>query len=118
MKIAITSTGSSPKNDVESRFGRTPWFLVYDTETSAWTPVENTDSGAMAHGAGIQTAEKLAKSGSKVVITGSCGPKAMQTLQAAGVQVFLGDARTVEEALKGYQAGQLKELTGPNGPGL
>ena len=116
MKIAVTATGSDPKNDVEPRFGRAPWFLFYDMESGAWEAADNSGNTGMAHGAGLQTAETVARKGATAVITGHCGPKAMEALAAAGVRVYLGDARTAEEAVKAFQAGQLREISEPNGP--
>ena len=117
MKVAVTSTGSEPTSEVDSRCGRAPWFLFYDTETRSWEAVANKDNAATPHGAGIQTAENVVRLDAEAVITGHCGPKAYQVLSAAKIKVFLGDARTVEEALRAFESGQLHELKQANGPG-
>ena len=116
MKIAVTATGSQPTSEVDSRFGRAPWFLFHDTETRSWEAVANKNNAAAPHGAGIQTAENVVRLGAEAVITGHCGPKAYQVLSAAKVKIYLGDARTVEEALRAFEGGQLRELNEANGP--
>jgi predicted Fe-Mo cluster-binding NifX family protein len=32
MKVIITSTGDSLKSNLDDRFGRCSWFVIYDTE--------------------------------------------------------------------------------------
>ena len=115
MNVAITATGSKPTSDVDSRFGRAPWVLVYDTESKSWEPHEVTSATA-ARGAGIQAAENISRLGATVLITGACGPNAFQTLSAAGIKIYAGGGRTVEEAVRDFERGQLHELTGANGP--
>jgi predicted Fe-Mo cluster-binding NifX family protein len=42
----------------------------------------------LSGGAGIQAAGFLSSKGVGAVLTGNCGPKAMKTFSAAGIQVF------------------------------
>ncbi len=117
MKIAITSTSDVPGCQVDSRFGRAPWIMIFDSQSDSWEPVSNDEAAKAGHGAGVSLAEIIARKGVDAVITGSCGPKAMQALGAAGIPVFLGDARPVHEALRCYNEGTLKQMTEPNAPG-
>ncbi|OPZ82613.1 MAG: Dinitrogenase iron-molybdenum cofactor [bacterium ADurb.Bin429] len=107
MKIAVPAVDREPTAMIDARFGRAPWFLVYDTETQAWEAVANTSNLQTAQGAGIQSAETIARRGVAVVLAPHCGPKAFRVLQAAGVTVHLGVSGTVNDALTAYQAGQL-----------
>jgi predicted Fe-Mo cluster-binding NifX family protein len=116
MKIAVSATGPQPTDEVDPRFGRAPWFLIYDTETRASQPVSNQENVSSTHGAGVQTAQSMARLGVAGVITGHVGPKAYQVLSAANVRVYRGDARRVEEAVRVFERGQLRELTEANGP--
>jgi len=113
MKIAITSAGTDLNSNVDPRFGRTPYFLIVDTDTMQFEAIENPNVNAMG-GAGIQSAQLVANKGVEVVLTGSCGPNAFQTLQAAGTKVITGVAGTVSEAIERYKSGQLNPITGPN----
>ena len=74
----------------------------------------NQQSLQAARGAGIQAATLVASHRPKAVLTGHCGPKAFQTLQAAGIPVILGVAGTVREAVQQYQQGTLTPAPGPN----
>ena len=109
MKIVFTTSGDSLNSPLDSRFGRAPKFLVYDLESETFEMVDNQQNLNAAQGAGIQSAETVARLGSKSVVTGHCGPKAFRVLLAAGIKVYTTDAPTVAAALEQYRAGQLTE---------
>jgi predicted Fe-Mo cluster-binding NifX family protein len=66
------------------------------------------ESNMLGGGAGIQSAQFVASKGVKAVITGNCGPNAVSTLYAAGVQIFLGNTGTVKQVLESFKNGNLK----------
>jgi predicted Fe-Mo cluster-binding NifX family protein len=86
MKIAITSSGSDLKSEVNPRFGRCRYFILFDTDTNKFEAVENTAAQGMG-GVGIQSGQIMADKGVETVLSGSCGPNAFQILQAAGIKV-------------------------------
>ena len=109
MKIAFTTAGSDLDAPLDSRFGRAPRFLVYDLESETFEAVDNRRSIDAARGAGIQSAETVARLRAECVVTGHCGPKAFRVLSAAGIRVFTTDEATVGEALARFRSGQLVE---------
>jgi predicted Fe-Mo cluster-binding NifX family protein len=109
MKIAFTTSGNDLKAPLDSRFGRAPKFLVYDLECNTFEVVDNQQNLNAAQGAGIQSAETVARLGAKAIVTGHCGPKAFRVLAAAGIAIFNTDVSTVAEALERYRSGKLKE---------
>jgi len=113
MKIAITSVGAKLEDKVDPRFGRCHYFILFDTETNKFEAVENTGAQGMG-GVGIQSGQLMANKGVKIVLTGSCGPNAFQTLQAAGVKVITGISGTVQEAIDKFKSGKLKTISQPN----
>ena len=116
-KIAVSSEGPTLDDKVDPRFGRAAGFVIVDPETMAFEFLDNGASQAMPRGAGIQTAERVANSGVKVVLTGSVGPKAFQGLNAAGIQIGQGvGGVSVREALEKYKNGQV-DMTDRPGPG-
>ena len=112
MKTAFTTSGSDLNAPLDSRFGRAPKFLVYDLETNAFEVVDNQQNLNAAQGAGIQSAETVARSGAKAVVTGHCGPKAFRVLSAAGIRIYNTDAPTVAAALEQYRSGKMIEAKG------
>jgi predicted Fe-Mo cluster-binding NifX family protein len=107
MKIAVTSAGKTLDDPVDSRFGRAPGFILFDTETGELQAVDNTQNLNAAQGAGIQAAEAVSRLGAGCLLTGHCGPKAFRTLEAAGIRVYTGVQGTVRAALEAWQAGKL-----------
>lgn len=113
MKIAISVQGKDMNAPIDPRMGRAQQFLIVNTDSMAYEVLENPNIGA-AGGAGIQTAQLLASKGIQAVITGNCGPNAFTTLQAAGIQVYIGASGTVRQAVEQYQQDQLQLATQPN----
>jgi predicted Fe-Mo cluster-binding NifX family protein len=109
MKIVFTTSGNDLSSLLDSRFGRAPKFLVYDLESASFEIIDNQQNLNAAQGAGIQSAETIARSGAKALVSGHCGPKAFRVLVAAGIKVYNTDAATVAEALEQFKAGKLKE---------
>jgi predicted Fe-Mo cluster-binding NifX family protein len=116
MKIAITAPGPTLHANVDSRFGRCPWFLIVDTDRLGFEAVENPNL-ALSSGAGIRSAQLLAERDVEVVLTGNCGPKAYQSLSAAGIGVIVGCDGTVREAINQFKAGQLDTVDDPTAAG-
>jgi predicted Fe-Mo cluster-binding NifX family protein len=107
VKLALTTSGEGLEAPFEPRFGRSPRFLVFDTDTNAFEVVDNQAGVDAAHGAGIQAAETLARLGVRGLVTGHCGPKALNVLTRAGIEVYSTDAKTVAEAIEAYRSGTL-----------
>ncbi len=113
MKIAITSMGTKLEDKVDPRFGRCHYFILFDTDTNKFEAMENTGAQGMG-GVGIQSGQIMADKGVKTVLTGSCGPNAFQTLQAAGIKVITGVSGTVQEAIDKFKSGELKAISQAN----
>ena len=111
MKIAFSSYGKTLDVLLDERFGRAANFVIYDTDSKETAVVVNTQNMEATQGAGIQSAMHCVNSGADTVITGHCGPKAFQVLQAAGIKVYLTRAVTAEQALREFESGRLTPST-------
>jgi len=109
MKIAFTMSGNDLTAPLDSRFGRAPKFLVYGLDSDTFEVVDNQRNLNAAQGAGIQSAETVARLGVKALVTGHCGPNAFRVLRAAGIRILYAGEGTVAEALARYRAGELTE---------
>ena len=107
MKIAVSAIEKNLDSQIDPRFGRCACFVIVDPETMAYEAFEN-ESMSMGGGAGIQSAQFVASKGAKVVITGNVGPNAVRTLSAAGVEVVVGQAGNVRQAIEDYKSKKLK----------
>ncbi|MEJ2057166.1 MAG: NifB/NifX family molybdenum-iron cluster-binding protein [Desulfofustis sp.] len=114
MKIAVTAKGTELGSDVDPRFGRAAYIIFVDTETMALEAVDNADNASSFKGAGIQAATMVHDKKAEVLMTGYCGPKAFQTLQAAGIKVVSDVSGTVEEAVNMFKKGVAEYLDSAN----
>lgn len=110
MKIAFTTNGNDLNALLDNRFGRAVRFLIYDTDSQSFSLIDNQQNLNAAQGAGVQSAETIARQGVQVLISGQCGPKAYRVLSSAGIKIYTAGVMKIAEALAQYQAGQLLEL--------
>jgi predicted Fe-Mo cluster-binding NifX family protein len=113
MKIAVSSQGKDLDSLIDPRFGRCAYFLFVETDTMSFEVFDN-QSITSGGGAGIQSAQFISSKGANAVITGNCGPNAVKTLVAAGIEVFLGNTGIVSEVLQKYTNGTLRPTNTPN----
>lgn len=103
MKLCITAQANNLEANVDERFGRCAYFVIYDTESSKHEIVENSYAAASG-GAGIQAAQFMVDQGVSVVLTGNQpGPKAMQILNTANIKVINNIAGPIKNAIVNYQ---------------
>ena len=115
MKIAIPASGNELSSAINPRFGRTQYFLLINTADDTVEVHDNTQNLNAVQGAGVQSAETVARIGAEAVISPNVGPKAFRTLQAAEIKVYdSGGAKDVGEAVRKFKAGELKEITAAN----
>lgn len=115
MKAAITAQKGSMDSQIDGRFGRCQFFVIVDTVSGQHEVFENTALSA-GGGAGIQAAQFVANKKADFVISGNFGPKAYQTLKAAGIRMYSAHTRTVTDALEDYRSGKLSEVSSPTAP--
>lgn len=107
MKVAVSSNEKKLDAQLDPRFGRCAYFLVVNPDDMNFEAFNN-QSATQGGGAGIQAAQFLASQGVDAVITGNCGPNAVQTLSAAGIELFGGQTGTVREVVEKLKNGHLK----------
>lgn len=117
MKVAVSADGKDMNATVDPRFGRAAYFLLVDTDTLEFEPVENAQNLQAVQGAGIQAATLVVRNQAEAVLTGHCGPKAFQTLKAAGIPVVLGVGGAVKDAVLNYRRGKYSPAEAPDASG-
>lgn len=112
MKIAFTAKGTDWDSQIDPRFGRTEYILVYEEENDQFESFDNREIENEAHGAGPKTSQKLFELGANILITGNGpGGNAAAVLEKAGVETFIGAGNmTVKQAFEAYQNNQLKKF--------
>ncbi|MCM8806204.1 MAG: NifB/NifX family molybdenum-iron cluster-binding protein [Candidatus Omnitrophica bacterium] len=109
MKICITADGNSLEANVDPRFGRCAYFILYDTETDTFEAIPNTNATGMG-GVGIQNATMMAEKGVEVIFTGNLGPNAARVLQQADIKVVTGLTGKIKDAVENFKKGSLKAI--------
>jgi predicted Fe-Mo cluster-binding NifX family protein len=112
MKIAFTSKGTNWDSEIDPRFGRTRYLVIYDTEKKELSNFDNQTIDNEAHGAGPKTAQKLFEFQPEVLITGNGpGGNASEVLKKAGIKILTGaEKMNIREALEAYQNNSLIEF--------
>ena len=113
MKVAVSSSGKDLDSQVDPRFGRCAYFIIVETEDMSFDAFDN-ENLALGGGAGIQSAQFVASKGAKAVITGNCGPNAVQTLSVSQIEIFVGNSGTVREVVEKYTSGDIKSSSNAN----
>ena len=107
MKICVTSQGDNLDAQVDPRFGRCPYFIIVDTDTSGFEAIQNPNINGMG-GVGVQSGQFMSEKQVKAVLTGNVGPNAFQTLQAGDIEVITGVSGKVKETIEKYKKGEFK----------
>ena len=106
MKIAITSQGKELDSEIDPRFGRCRYFIIYDLDSDQYESVENGNQD-LGGGAGIQTAQNIASKNVHAVLTGYIGPNAFKTLLAAGIVIYSDVSGIVSDGINQNKQGNL-----------
>lgn len=114
MLIAVTAKSCDPDSEVDPRFARAQCFHIIDTETGELKVIDNTENLNAMQGAGIQASELITKHKVEAVLTGHCGPRAFQTLGAAGIKIVTGVEGKVKDAIEKFKKGQYKFSSSPD----
>ncbi len=115
MKLAITAGEPQFEAKLEPRFGRCAYFLIVDTETQDWKPMQNPAAEAMG-GAGPQAAQFLADQDVQAVISGEFGPNAYTALEAAGIRMYRSKSDQINILFEKFLTDQLEPISSPTGP--
>ena len=107
MKVAVTSQGNTLDSQIDPRFGRASYILIVDTESLEFEVINNNENKNTSKGAGIQTGAMVSDKGAEILLTGFCGPKAFQTLSAAGVKVVNDQTGRVIDAVQNFKQGNV-----------
>lgn len=111
MRIVITSQGPELTSQVDPRFGRAKYLIVLDTENEEFRALDNSQNVNAPRGAGIRAAKNVISESVEAVVTGHVGPKALEALESARIQVYCGASGTVEDALRKLKSGQLESFS-------
>lgn len=109
MKIAIPVDEKSMGTDICISFGRTPYFLIYDTETKENVFLDNS-AAASQGGAGIKAAQTVIDSQVGALLTPRCGENAAEVFNAANVKIYKTINDSIKDNIAAFEDGKLSLL--------
>jgi len=113
MKVCISSTGITLDSNVDPRFGRCAYFIIYDTSTDTFEYYKNESRDAMG-GAGIKAAQKALENKVDTVISGSIGPNAFKVFQSSQIKIYTGVSGSIRSAIAQLKNNELTQAAVPN----
>ncbi|MEN3006025.1 NifB/NifX family molybdenum-iron cluster-binding protein [Dehalobacterium formicoaceticum] len=110
MKVIVPVESKSLDAPVCPSFGRTPLFVLFDTESGNHEFIDNSAASSQG-GAGIKAAQMLVDSGAEALITYRCGENAAEVLNAANIKMFKAQDGSIAVNIAKYKDGKLSLLT-------
>ncbi|MTI70876.1 MAG: diguanylate cyclase [Firmicutes bacterium] len=108
MKICLTATDKNLDSKLHSRFGRCDYFLIYDSETKEYYTLENDPN--LAHGAGVNAAQRVVDENIDVLITGNLGPNAKEILLKAEIKCYKGEDKELKRNINLFKEDKLSNI--------
>ena len=106
MKIAIPVDTGSMDSNVCISFGRTPYFLIYDTDKKESVFLENTAAQSPG-GAGIKAAQIIVDNKVDALLTPRCGENAAMVINAAKIKLYKTSGNSINENIESFNEGKL-----------
>jgi len=109
MKIAIPVEDKSLETSVCQSFGRTPFYLIYDTDSKESIFLDNS-AVASQGGAGIKAAQTIVDNKVSALLTPRCGENAAEVLKAAHIKLYKTVDASVQDTIDAFNDGKLSLL--------
>ena len=112
MKICLTAITNNLDSQLDPKFGRCVYFIIIDSQTMKFKALKN-KAATVSEGAGVLAAQILVDQEVKHVITGNIGPRSMQALKTAGIEVNIERDITVKDAIEKFRSKTLRKTITP-----
>lgn len=109
MKIAMPVDENNIESTVCISFGRTPYFLIYDTDSNENEFMDNIAASSQG-GAGIKAAQAIVDKKADALITPRCGENAADVLKAGNVKIYKSMNDSIKDNLENMKLGKLTLL--------
>ena len=109
MKIAIPVNDKSMAASVCDSFGRTPYYLIYDTESKESIFLDNS-AVASQGGAGIKAAQTVVDNKVDALLTPRCGENAAEVIKTANIKLYKTINDSIKDNIEALNEGKLSLL--------
>ncbi|BDZ66850.1 NifB/NifX family molybdenum-iron cluster-binding protein [Methanobacterium ferruginis] len=97
------------KGEISQHLGKTPYFVLIRWENDEIEDLQVLESKGKHMGGGMTPGEFITGSGAEALLCGNLGSKAIQMIQSAGINVYVGATGTVIDALQDWAEGKLQK---------
>ena len=105
-KVVVAASGPGIDYQVSSRFGASPYLILFDPSLNSYRIVANPNAND-ATGRGVQTGQYAVDLGASGVIAGNFSQNALHTLNSLRMNAYASVVGPVRDALSAYAAGTL-----------
>ena len=109
MKIALPVNEKKMDSTICMSFGRTPYFMLYETEKGTFEFVDNT-AAASQGGAGVKAAQSIVDLKVEALLAPRYGENASVVFSGAGVKLYKTEGISIEENIHKFKSNQLSAL--------
>lgn len=109
MKIVIPVEEKSIDGNVCPSFGRTPYFLIYNTDSKEAIYLDNS-AAASQGGAGIKAAQTIVDNKVDALLTPRCGQNAADVLQTANIEIYKTNSESIKDNIEAFNNKKLNLL--------
>jgi predicted Fe-Mo cluster-binding NifX family protein len=118
MKIAISADSENLNAPINPIFGRSPGFIIAETEENKIKNTKFIHNTAVSAGggAGVSAAQQVINEKVDAVGSGNFGPNAFLVLKQAGIKMYTANNISIQEALEKISLGKILEINNSNAP--
>jgi len=109
MKIAIPVDDKSIKASIYLSFGRTHYFLMFNTDTKKSVFPDNS-AAASQGGAGIKAAQTIVDNKVSALLIPRCGENSAEVLKAANIKLYKTMNDSIQDNIEAFSNGKLSLL--------
>ena len=109
MIAAIPVEKDSKESLVSEHFGRSNYFLIYNTEGEEYKFIEN-PAAKSPGGAGIKAGQLVVDENAEVLVSPQLGQNAADVIEGANIKIYKAKAGNIEENLKALREEKLELL--------
>ncbi len=106
-KVVIAATGPSLNSQVATNFEKSPYFIIYDPQTSRYKSMVNPNYNDTI-GNALQSSHLMVDLGVLNVIAGNFSIDSYHTMKVLHLNLYSGVTGSVDDVLNLYQRGQIR----------
>lgn len=109
MIVGIPADKKTMDGNISTHFGRTEFFLIFNTENDEAKFIDNDAMNAQG-GAGIKAAQVLVDNNVDTIISPRLGQNAFEVIDGANIAIYESNGNSIKENISSLKEGKLSPL--------